>query len=159
MCFLCFSSHLGGLWISIKLYLASSRVEVSLVRFHKLTRWAVKDCLLLFQKASTKTLLYFMATGHTVAPRSKAPRLNMTQYSLLTQVPSGKIRRGVVSAACTCCFILSATTTLSLTCAGPRKLRAAVSACLFNANLVCRLQKLPLAQQLSFQSYSIASDI
>ena len=38
------------------------------------TRWAVKDCLRLFQKASTKILLYLMAIGYTVAPMSKAPR-------------------------------------------------------------------------------------
>jgi len=34
----------------------------------------VKDCLRLFQKASTKILLYFIAIGYTVAPMSKAPR-------------------------------------------------------------------------------------
>ncbi len=39
------------------------------------------------------TLLYLMATGHTVAPRSKAPRLNMTQYSLLTHVPCTAAKR------------------------------------------------------------------
>ena len=38
------------------------------------TRCAVKDCLRLFQKASTKILLYLMAIGYTVAPMSKAPR-------------------------------------------------------------------------------------
>ena len=32
------------------------------------TRWAEKDWRLLFQKASTKILLYLMAMGHTVAP-------------------------------------------------------------------------------------------
>ncbi len=81
-----------------------------------LTKCAVKDCRLLFQKASTKILLYLMAMGHTVASRSKAPLLNMTQYSLLTQVPSGKMRRGVVSCAATCAFILSPTTLRSFTC-------------------------------------------
>ena len=79
------------------------------------TKCAVKDCRLLFQKASTKILLYLMAMGHTVASRSKAPLLNMTQYSLLTQVPSGKMRRGVVSWAATWAFILSPTTLRSFT--------------------------------------------
>jgi hypothetical protein len=31
-------------------------------------------------------LLYLMATGCTTASSSNAPRLNMTQYSLLTQL-------------------------------------------------------------------------
>lgn len=108
---------------------------------------------MLFQKASTKILLYLMAMGHTVAsakqsrrlsaehgwphmycvhpcthaislhrrttsngfpgnanpegsgdtahkhsPRSNAPRLNMTTYSLFTHVPSGKMSSGVESA-------------------------------------------------------------
>ena len=34
----------------------------------------MNDCLRLFQKASTKILLYLMAIGYTVAPMSKAPR-------------------------------------------------------------------------------------
>jgi hypothetical protein len=38
------------------------------------------------------------AIGRRGAPRSKAPRLNITQYSLFTQVPSGKMSRGVESA-------------------------------------------------------------
>lgn len=83
------------------------------------TRCAVKDCRLLFQKASTKTLLYLMAIGQTVAPRSNAPRLNITQYSLFTQVPSGNMRRGVVSGAWTCSFILLATIARSFTCTAP----------------------------------------
>ena len=78
--------------------------------------WAVKDWRLEFQKASTKILLYLMATGHTTAFRSNAPRLNMTQYSLFTQVPSGKMSRGVVSGSCTCCFMRVATRALSFTC-------------------------------------------
>ena len=81
-----------------------------------LTRCAVKDWRFEFQKASTKILLYLMAMGHTVAPRSKAPRLNMTQYSLLTQVPSGKISSGVMLGACTCAFMRSATISRSFTC-------------------------------------------
>ena len=35
-------------------------------------------------------------------PRSKAPVLNMTQYSLLTHVPSGKMSRGKRSGLATC---------------------------------------------------------
>lgn len=83
-------------------------------------RCAVKDWRLEFQNASTKILLYLMATGQTVAPRSNAPRLNMTQYSLFTHVPSGKMSSGVVSAACTCAAMRSATSLRSLTCA-PRR--------------------------------------
>ena len=60
-------------------------------------RCAVKLSLRLFQKAFTKILLYLMAIGHTVAPRSKAPFLNITVYSLLTQVPSGKTSSGLLS--------------------------------------------------------------
>lgn len=56
-----------------------------------------------------------MATGHTVAPKSNAPLLNMTQYSLLTHVPSGKMSNGVVSGAATCAFIRSPTIFLSFT--------------------------------------------
>ena len=82
----------------------------------QLTRCAVKDCRRLFQKASTKILLYLMALGQTVQSRSKAPRLNMTQYSLLTQVPSGKMSNGVVLGAATWAFILSPTILRSLTC-------------------------------------------
>ena len=40
---------------------------------YSLTRCCVKDCRRLFQKASTNILLYLMATGQTVASRSKAP--------------------------------------------------------------------------------------
>lgn len=64
---------------------------------HLLTMWVVKDCFLEFQKASTNILLYLMATGQTVAPKSNAPRLNITVYSLLTHVPSGNTNSGVLS--------------------------------------------------------------
>ena len=84
----------------------------------------MKDWRLEFQNASTKILLYLMATGQTVAPRSNAPRLNMTQYSLFTQVPSGKMSSGVVSGACTCAFMRCATIRRSLTCARSRAQRA-----------------------------------
>mmetsp|Transcript_27613 Transcript_27613/g.77184 ORF Transcript_27613/g.77184 Transcript_27613/m.77184 type:complete len:203 (+) Transcript_27613:188-796(+) len=77
-------------------------------------RWRVKLCCRLFQNASTKVLLYLMATGLTVAPRSKAPLLNMTQYSLFTHVPSGKISRGLTSSFCTCALILAVTAARSL---------------------------------------------
>lgn len=62
----------------------------SALRTTRLNRWLVNDWRRLFQNASTKTLLYLMATGHTVASRSNAPLLNMTVYSLFTHVPSGK---------------------------------------------------------------------
>lgn len=42
------------------------------------SRCIVKDCFLLFQKASTKILLYLIAIGQTVHPSSNAPFLNMT---------------------------------------------------------------------------------
>ena len=70
-----------------------------------------------FQKASTKKGLYLIAIGHTVAPRSNAPRLNITQYSLLTQVPSGNTSSGVASARRTCATMRSCTSRRSFTCA------------------------------------------
>ena len=79
------------------------------------TMWPVVDCRLLFQKASTKLLLYLMAMGQTVAPKSKAPRLNITQYSLLTHVPSGKISNGVESLFEIYSFIRALTVFRSLT--------------------------------------------
>lgn len=60
----------------------------------------------LFQKASTKILLYLIAIGHTVTPRSNAPLLNMTQYSLFTQHPSGKMRSGLRPGVVACSLIL-----------------------------------------------------
>ncbi len=48
----------------------------------------MKPSFLEFQKGSTKDLLYLMAIGHTVAPSLNAPDLNITQYSLFTQVPA-----------------------------------------------------------------------
>ena len=58
---------------------------------HSLTRCCVKDCRRLFQKASTNILLYLMATGQTVASRSKAPlhhRLRWKeQRQLLSESP------------------------------------------------------------------------
>ena len=47
--------------------------------------------------------------GHTVTPSSKAPFLNMTQYSLLTQVPSGKISSGLACGSCTWRLMRAAT--------------------------------------------------
>lgn len=74
----------------------------------------------LFQKASTKILLYLIAIGHTVAPRSNAPRLNITVYSLFTQVPSGKTSRGVASGSRMCSCMRLATICLSFTCTATR---------------------------------------
>eukprot|EP00884_Botryococcus_braunii_P014977 jgi/Botrbrau1/23480/Bobra.106_1s0032.1 len=48
----------------------------------------MKPSRLEFQKVSENSLLYLMAMGHTVAPMSKAPALNITTYSLLVQVPA-----------------------------------------------------------------------
>ena len=79
-----------------------------------------KGCRRLFQNASTKILLYLMATGHTVAPRSKAPFLNITVYSLLTHVPSGKTRSGVVSGLRTCSTMRLCTSSLSFDCMAER---------------------------------------
>ena len=42
--------------------------------------------------------------------------LNMTQYSLFTQVPSGKMSRGVVSGEATCAFMRSPTRRRSPDC-------------------------------------------
>lgn len=80
------------------------------------TMYHENGCLRLFQKASTKILLYLMATGHTVAPRSKAPRLNMTVYSLFTQVPSGNTSSGVAAGSRICSCIRFATICRSFTC-------------------------------------------
>ena len=45
------------------------------------TRWAEKDCRLLFQKASTKILLYLMAMGHTVAPAGQHSTARTSQQA------------------------------------------------------------------------------
>jgi len=94
----------------------------------RVARWAVKDWRLEFQNASTNTRSYRMATGQTTAPRSNAPRLNITQYRLLTHVPSGKMRSGVCPGAATCARMRSATsarsrTSVRLNQRHPRQLR------------------------------------
>lgn len=49
----------------------------------------------LFQKASTKILLYLIAMGQTVTPRSKAPRLNITlREEMRTIVSTHDVGRG-----------------------------------------------------------------
>jgi hypothetical protein len=45
------------------------------------TRWAEKDWRLLFQKASTKILLYLMAMGHTVAPAGQHSTARTSQQA------------------------------------------------------------------------------
>ena len=67
-----------------------------------LSRYVVKLMRRECQKVSAKILLYLIAIGHTLHPRSKAPFLNMTQYSLLTHVPSGKMSNGSRSGLATC---------------------------------------------------------
>eukprot|EP00982_Pelagococcus_subviridis_P002874 22149-Pelagococcus_subviridis.AAC.3 len=65
-------------------------------------RCCVNDCRRLCQNVSANVLLYLIAMGTTLHPKSNAPRLNMTQYSLFTHVPSGKMSSGRRSGSLTC---------------------------------------------------------
>jgi hypothetical protein len=55
-----------------------------------------------------------MAIGQISAPKEKAPCLNMTQYSLFTHTPSGKINKGGLEISEICSIILVETSFLSL---------------------------------------------
>ena len=63
-----------------------------------------------------------LPSGLQTPESSGAHLLNMTQYSLLTQVPSGKMSRGVVSGDATCAFMRSPTRRRSLDCRGTEAL-------------------------------------
>lgn len=68
----------------------------------KLNKCRAKEYLLEFQYASTKTELYFNATGHMAISSSneKTPFLNCIIWSVLTQVPSGNTNNGYKKTTC-----------------------------------------------------------
>jgi uncharacterized protein YbdZ (MbtH family) len=70
----------------------------------KLNKCRAKEYLLEFQYASTKTELYFNATGHMAISSSneKTPFLNCMIWSVLTHVPSGNTNNGYMKQKTTC---------------------------------------------------------
>ena len=82
----------------------------------KRNRWPAKEVVLLFQNASTNILLYLIAMGQiaTSSPSSNTPFLNITTYSLLTHVPSGKTSNGCLFGSLVCSINVRRTWSLSL---------------------------------------------